>query len=61
MEPATPSPLSEVRYSLKELMQKANAERSDSVLAKELVGQDEMTKMFKIDPAKKKNRANRKE
>ncbi len=60
-ESSTASPLIEVRYSLIELMEKAQAERSDSVLAKELVDQEEMNKMFKVGPAKKKKRANRKE
>ena len=60
-ESTTASPLSEVRYSLTELMEKAQAERSSSVLAKELVDQEEMNKMFKIGPVKKKKRTNWKE
>lgn len=49
-----PSPISEVRYSLREMMRAVQAERRDSALGRELVDATEIDKMFTNRIRKKK-------
>ena len=45
--------LREVRYSLKELLEKMENERTDSILAKEMVDQSEISELFKSKSTKR--------
>ena len=50
---SSPISLREVRYSLKELLQKMENERTDSMLAREMVDQSEISELFKSKTTKR--------
>ncbi len=50
---SSPGSLREVRYSLKELLQKMEHERTDSMIAREIVDQSEISDLFKSKSTKR--------